>query len=224
MNIRARKIITNVVKNRLTDYLGFDVDLLYKEADYVAIFGGSVRDSINGDTINDVDILCLYNSAKILVSALTEQGYKEVEYIKKDMVGLYKDIKAINEPTTYIKGGSVVQIIKPALEFGENNIYKAYSELLYNVDLSCCGVYYDGIHVKESINESIYRIMLKDFHKVHDAKMISEDRIIHRINKMTDRGWNYYESWHTMPDIDINIINNYIKVMERDVTIDSILT
>lgn len=221
--MRKREIITKVVKKRLTEYLGFNVDLLYEVADYVSVFGGSVRDSINGDTINDVDILCLSDSAKILRKLLMEQGYKEAEYIKKDMVGLYKGVRVINEPTTYIYNDNIVQLIRPSLQFGENNIYKCYSELLYNVDLSCCGVYYDGKHVKESINDSISQIILKNFCKVYEAKMISEERIQNRINKMMERGWNYFESRHNMPTIDMDIIKNHIMAMGRDITIDLIL-
>src|ERR1035437_4229993 len=126
----------NKIRNRLTEYLGFNSDELFKCGTLVRVFGGAVRDSICGDKIHDIDILCGSKSIYELNQLLKSQGYIYMESLTpKDLSNIYKDIKTINEPHSWVKRDKIVQVIRPTTghNFSQKDYTQTYKELISNV-------------------------------------------------------------------------------------------
>jgi hypothetical protein len=211
------------IKSRLDDYLEFDSDKLFTpKGDLVKIFGGAIRDSISGDPIHDVDILVgseSYNTC--LKKILLKNGYKYFDnLLPKDLSSIYTDIKIINEPHTYMKGDKIIQIIRPVPKPSRQlSIYDrpiateldyigSFNSLIKEVDISCCGVSYDGRELYENVKDSILHCLNKVFIVNSKSKMYTEKRVYHRITKLEARGWREIKN-----DIGIRrnlVLNNFI--------------
>lgn len=188
----------NIIKKKLDNYLEFDSDLLFKNGDkLIRIFGGSIRDIIAGfDYIKDVDILVGYKSFHYLENVLSFNGYTLMDsLIPKDLSSLYSNINVISEPHTWIKGVKIVQLIRPRFSsvnsflYNDVHYYKNFFDLISNVDISCCGVSYDGYNLYENYKNAILHCLSLKFEVNTSAKMYSKDRIYHRIIKLEGRGW-----------------------------------
>ena len=95
------KDLTEKVKKGISDYIGFNVQEIFDQSDYITIYGGAVRDSIAGMDIHDVDILCVSKSAKILYKFLNSKyNYKRLDLYDLDALNMYKGIRIISEPWT----------------------------------------------------------------------------------------------------------------------------
>jgi hypothetical protein len=196
------------IKKRLDEYLEFDSDELFhgsvlNPADLIRVFGGAIRDSIAGLPIHDVDIICGSLSSKTLDSLLIKKGYHYIESLTpKDLSSVYSEIQIINEPRSYVKGSKVVQVIRP--RFNTSNMvsqaqkYEEYKNsldhLVSNVDISCCGVSYDGRRLRESVTNAILHCKNRVFEVNDGALMIVNtrsgiDRLSMRKHKLLDRGW-----------------------------------
>jgi hypothetical protein len=68
------------------------------------------------------------------------------------------------------------------------------NELLKNVDLSCCGLSFDGRFLYEDYNNAILHAKSKVFSVNKNAFMYSHKRIDHRRYKLMDRGWKQIEN------------------------------
>jgi hypothetical protein len=190
--------------NSINEYLEFDCKELFVDP-LIRIFGGAVRDSICGDDIHDIDILCGAISNRKIENILTKHGYTYMENLQpKDLSRIYTDIHIINEPHTWMKGNKIVQLIRPVIP-NKNSYADGYRNLICNVDISCCGVSFDGYNIYENYKNSILHCMSKTFTNIN-AKMYNIDRIIHRRQKLINRGWT-----------ELDIINN------REVIINGIL-
>lgn len=193
------------IKSKIDEYLEFDSDLLFKGGDLVRIFGGAIRDIIAEQKINDIDILCGSHSYNPLAFALERNGYVYIDSVlPKDLASIYSDIHVICEPRTWIKGNKIVQIIRPSGSVLSPDlpgakissaIYKmGFNELLKNVDLSCCGLSFDGRFLYEDYNNAILHAKSKVFSVNKNAYMYSHKRIDHRRYKLIDRGWKQIEN------------------------------
>jgi len=191
------------IKKRIDEYLLFDSDKLFKSCDLIRIFGGAIRDSICGDPINDIDILVGSKSIRIVEHILSLHGYTLIEsLIPKDLASVYNDIQVISEPHTWMNGNRIVQLIRPRItqpnyKTGgismkpDITLYKEnFNILISNVDLSCCGVSYDGNKLSEDYPNAILHCKSKVFSVNQNAKMYSHKRIHHRVHKLQDRGWS----------------------------------
>jgi len=190
------------IKKRIDGYLLFDSDKLFKSCDLIRIFGGAIRDSICGDPINDIDILVGSKSIRIVENILSLNGYKLVEsLIPKDLASVYNDIQVISEPHTWMNGTRIVQLIRPRISqpnykgvsdlMTPMGFYKdSFNKLISNVDLSCCGVSYDGNKLSEDYPNAILHCKSKVFSVNYTATMYSHKRINHRTSKLESRGWN----------------------------------
>ncbi len=200
--------IANKIKSSLDEYLEFDSSELFVP-DITKVFGGAIRDIIANMPIHDVDIICASRSAKMLDSILKNNGYHCVDgLIPKDLSSVYTDIKIICEPKTYIKGIKIVQVIKPSGAATQlNNYIDSIERLISNVDISCCGVSYDGVGLVENVPDAILHCRNKVYKVNNGAEMLNK-RLIHRKAKLEDRGWE---------EIEGGILNN------RDIKIDEVL-
>ena len=130
--------------------------------------------------------------------SIEKNGYQYMEMLNgKDLQEMYSEIHVINEPHTWIKGKKIVQLIRPALGFQGNDesIYRqGFSELISNVDLSCCGVSYDGESLYEDYPNAIVHCQSKVFSVNMSAKMYSQKRVHHRKAKLESRGWTEVEN------------------------------
>ena len=131
----------------------------------------------------------------------------------KDLQEMYSEIHVINEPKTWIKGKKIVQLIRPSvrLPVGVADSPEAYkigfTDLIANVDLSCCGVSYDGETLHEDYPNALLHCQSKVFSVNKKAKMYSHKRVSHRIHKLIDRGWKEIENTiSNNRDLKINII------------------
>ena len=187
------------IRKSISDYLEFDSDELFKSKFYlVRIFGGAIRDILAEQPINDVDILCGSKALRYIESVLEQNGYQYMEMLNgKDLQEMYSEIHIINEPHTWVKGKKIVQLIRPSLSNwkADSSLYEeGFRDLISNVDLSCCGVSYDGENLYEDYPNAIVHCQSKVYSVNKSAKMYSERRINHRIHKLKDRGWKEIEN------------------------------
>lgn len=212
----------DMIRERLDSYLGFDSDLIFNTGDPI-IFGGAIRDSIANQEIHDVDILVAPNTAINLKILLESKGYIfQEKLMNRELNNLYHNIRIISEPHTFInRYGRIVQLIRPVatpslMSKYPNSISKLgpYTQVIYEevmnllvtqVDLSCCGVCYDGIDVYEKYRNAILHCQNKVF-IINEDGVMKTDRLLHRVDKMKKRGW------YKIDEID-----------ERDLTIDHVL-
>jgi hypothetical protein len=230
------------IKIKLDEYLEFDSDLLFKYSpnndnklqvsSLIRVFGGSIRDIIADMPIHDVDVLVGAKTYKRLYSILESNGYKNMEILSpKDLSSVYSDIRIINEPHTWIKGHKVIQIIRPVINTPYRKSYEeGFVNLIQNVDISCCGISYDGYKVYENYPNAISHSLSKSFKCNESAKMYSEKRFSYRKHKLIDRGWSQIDTISERRDFKINSILGedkkleYIKEYENIKEIDSIIT
>ncbi len=197
-------MIEKLIKYNLDNYLQFDSYQLFKSCDLMRIFGGAIRDSICGDKINDIDILVGSESIRNLEKFLTSIGWRYMENLQpKDLSSIYTDIHVINEPRTWMNGNRIIQLIRPVVitsGYPESEIYRqGFNDLISNVDISCCGVSWDGKVLFEDYKGAISHCQNKVYSINKYAKMYSTKRIIHRLDKFEKRGWVEVKN-----DVDIN--------------------
>jgi len=86
-----------------------------------------------------------------------------------------------------MKGLKMVQLIRPVM-----NIKLSYEEtfvdLIQNVDISSCGISWDGLNLYENYPNSIMHAKYKIFSINQSAKMYT-NRIYIRVDKLIGRGW-----------------------------------
>lgn len=183
------------VEEKISDYIEFDVKEIFKQGDYITIYGGAVRDSIADLEIHDVDILCMPKSAIKLASFIKEEhNYKSLDLYDKDSLAMYKDIHIISEPWTFINNnGKIIQIIKPHYNKGTKEYITAYTDIMKNVDLSCCGVCLDhngkDTTLMEACKDSIIHCLSKTYEINEWATLYNHNRTTFRDHKLTSRGW-----------------------------------
>ena len=213
------------IRKSLSEYLEFDSDELFKSKfNIVRIFGGAIRDIIAGQDINDVDILCGSKAIKYIEMILEKNGYQYMEKLNgKALQEMYSEIHVINEPHTWIKGKKIVQLIRPSLGFQgkDEMVYRqGFSELISNVDLSCCGVSYDGENLYEDYPNAIVHCQSKVFSVNMRAKMYSHKRISHRKAKLESREWLEIKNENDLNrDLKINNVlglENGLKLSKHD--------
>jgi len=196
--------VNQKIKEKLDQYLEFDSSEIFRHCDLARIFGGAIRDILAEKDINDIDILVGSRSLDILRLCLESHGYHHMPQLApKDLQSVYSDIRVINEPETYVLKNKVVQIITPAT--GSRKLFqpeqkrnhsvigdfyvKSFTNLISNVDLSCCGVSWDGTNLYENYPGAVSHAMNHCFEENRKALMYSEKRIIYRLEKMRSRGW-----------------------------------
>lgn len=187
------------IKSRLDEYLEFDSGQLFSSKfNLVRVFGGSIRDSIADMDIHDVDIICGSKALSYVECILSENGYYFLDLLNgKDLQEMYKDIHVINEPHTWVKGKKIVQLIRPSgWQPTTNSVYnkpdnyiESFKRLISNVDISCCGVSYDGYELYEDYPNAIIHCQSKVFSINSKAWMYSERRCNNRKYKLFERGW-----------------------------------
>ncbi len=194
-----------MIKEKLDEYLEFDSNLLFNRTpieEYsiklkrlVRIFGGAIRDIIAGQPINDVDILVGAQSSKLVELTLKEAGYTYMKSLApKDLSSVYTHLQIINEPKTWIKGTKIVQLIKPVIKTTDLRYYEmGFVDLIQNVDISSCGVSWDGVHLYENFPNAIAHCQNLSFYINKMAKMYSIQRSSLRRYKFIERGWREIE-------------------------------
>ncbi len=65
---------------------------------------------------------------------------------------------------------------------------KAFHFMLSNVDITCCGVSWDGITLYENLPGAVSHCLTKTF-DINKGAMYQVDRIHHRTHKLLSRGW-----------------------------------
>jgi hypothetical protein len=215
-----------IIKEKLSDYIEFDSDKIFKNhGDIIRIFGGAIRDIIANQPIRDVDILIGSRSLDRMEELLDMEGYFYMEGLTpKDLSECYSKIQIINEPRTWVKGSKIIQLIKPATDNRKlftpeqrtknHSIYESYykasfANLISNVDISCCGVSYDGRNLYENFPYAITHCHNLIFKVNTLAMMFNKDRISLRVEKLTNRGWSKFDD---------------DKTIERDVKINSLIS
>lgn len=211
-----------MIKEKLDEYLEFDSNLLFNRTPIeehsimlkrlVRVFGGAIRDIIAGQKINDVDILVAPQSGGLVEFTLKEAGYTYIEsLVPKDLASVYSDIQVISEPRTWMKGTKIVQVIRPRLNSNQPKEYEQmFIDLIQNVDISSCGVSWDGENLYENYPNAITNCQNLSFYINRSAKMYSSKRASHREWKLLERGWTKIERDNT--------------AISRDQRIESILS
>lgn len=191
------------IKKRLDSYLGFDSDLIFQCGDPV-IFGGAIRDSISDLEIHDVDILVGPKTSKLLSTLLIKKGYSfQSKLVNSDIIKMYGHLeRTISLPYTYINNrGRVIQLIRPVgtprlmknTKYANVDVHSIcykdiINEVVNQVDLSCCGISYNGSELKESFKNAIIHCLHGVYIINYDAAM-KTDRLVSRCTKLNSRGW-----------------------------------
>jgi hypothetical protein len=189
------------IKIELDKYLEFDSSKLFnkKYIDLACVFGGSIRDIVSGDSdkINDIDIIGLPVSLYFISEILVRNGFVKMNLVKPNIYKIYKDIKFIFEPLTYINNNhKIVQLIRPCNNINYQNrppnnfqlLKQNYFYLLSNVDLTSSGLFYDGEDLFESVNYAYTHCKLKIYDKLPNALMYNEERTNLRSGKLEYKG------------------------------------
>jgi hypothetical protein len=206
-------MLKDKIKRGLDNYLDFDSSLIFNTEPIVGermnskrlirIFGGSLRDIIAEKSIKDIDILVGSKSISYLERILSENGYVYMDSLTpKDINSMYSDLKILSEPHTWIKSGKIVQLIRPS--FNGINYEKSFINLIQNVDISCCGLSYDGFNLYENYKDAVLHCKSLLFEVNKKAIMYNPKRIEHRKYKLLDRGWSQISSLSDHRDIKIN--------------------
>jgi hypothetical protein len=209
--------IEEKIKYNIDEYLEFDSNDIFKNgkvsnlevfnrnpSQCIRIFGGAVRDSISGDKINDIDILTGPVSCGKIESFLESIGWKYMDnLLPKDLGSIYNDIHIITEPRTWMSSNrKIIQLIRPSVPIEKKNpntdrhdiYYEGFKNLISNVDISACGVSWDGVNIHEDYKGAIIHCQNKVFSVNDNAKMYSSKRIYYRTGKLENRGWKKIES------------------------------
>lgn len=189
------------IKKELDKYLEFDSNELFENTDYAVIFGGAIRDIISNkpENINDIDILSLPTSTKIINDVLIKNGFTKVNLHKPELNEIYKNIQYIFEPLTFMKSPKqIVQLIRPNTRYKpiSNHIESlklTFYYLLTNVDLTPSGLFYDGSDLYESIENSYLHCKMKIYQKLPQNLMHNEIRTMLRAKKLDTQNWNNFE-------------------------------
>jgi hypothetical protein len=211
------------IKKRLDEYLEFDSGQIFRHCDLVRIFGGAIRDILADMEIHDIDILCGSKSYPMLKTCLEYNGYHHLPQLTPvDLQSIYSDINVINAPETYVKNKKVVQIILPATGSRKNFAPEHYDSqhrviekyyisgfknLISNVDISCCGVSWDGKTLFENFPGAVSHCISRCFHTNEKSLMFSTKRIQQRVYKMLERGWTIFKPEDTQMSRDLKIEN-----------------
>jgi hypothetical protein len=213
-----------IIKNRLDEYLGFDSNELLKPKNIIIdgilrpvekfrkvvgeplirVFGGAVRDSIAGQKINDVDIIIGSKMTNTLESVLYSHGFVYMENLTgKDLGAMYKDLKIIDEPRTWLnpKNMAIVQLIRPAGFTAGNPI----AAVVQNVDISCCGVSWDGEKLYENHPDAVMHCQTMHYQTNYAGKMRT-DRTNLRTHKLESRGWKLLRGYESIRDLRIHAV------------------
>lgn len=236
--------MNSLIKEKLTEYLGFDSNLLFKYTDYLVVFGGAIRDIISDksiENITDIDILCLSQSRNRIMKTVIEHGYKNVDLQRPELHNMYKDMKFIFEPKTFMKDGKTIQFITPCTSTHykpkvvgrvddtlEYNMKETFYYLLSNVDLITSGVFYDGYDLYESVKGSIYFIESKKIVSLRDNLMYNSKRVQRRIRKLENNDYIVLDRFLPV-DVKVNrllklnrIKSTYPSIVEYKKGIDSV--
>lgn len=171
-----------------------------------------------------------FNRYSEIEKVLLEEGYIHHSSLGgREITSMYNMLLVIHEPKTWIKGKKIIQLIRP--NFFRDRIknarwfdHKLYTEV-YNrfrkispvevihfmnnfvaqVDLSCCGVSYDGKGLYENIQYAVLHCQNKYFMLNTDGLMFNEARIIYRESKLWKRGWKKINSTDTQLIRDFKI-------------------
>jgi hypothetical protein len=217
----------NKIKQRVDEYLGFDSDLIFK-SDHIRLFGGAVRDILANDEINDLDILLGSISCKKISKILELNGFESVEeYVSRDINEMYKDIKIISEPQTFMKidGSRIkkIQLIRPA--YDHRDIEDSIKKVIWNVDLTCCAVSWDGENLYENYPNAVSDCLSKTFLTLTSSKMHNSNRNYQRRAKLLDRGWldkNTIDAQRRsrleflIPDEKVEYIKEYNEIIDPE--------
>ena len=225
MNNFTLKDLTNKVIKNISDHIGFDIKELFAVSDHITIYGGAVRDSLAEKEINDIDILCMPDSAVKLSNFLKENhNFSILDLYDIDILKMYSELNLISEPWTLINNNKkIVQIIRPHYREYIENYKDNYFNILKNVDISCCGVFLEvqdnQIRLRESCKNGIIHCLTKTFEINHWAKLFNT-RTDGRQRKLLSKGWKDLDLTPTIP-FYINEIDNPIKI-ERLLKITSL--
>ena len=146
--------------------------------------------------IRDIDIVALPKSAQTLEKFLYNRGFQRAQLSSIDMASMYLSnyptSRIINEPWTYLKGNKKVQIIRPTTFHGLSEL-DTQQRVITQVDLSPCGVAFDGKKVFETVEGAFEDCLKKRFRVIEKNAMYQKNRITNRICKLQDRGWGQYQ-------------------------------
>ena len=206
-----------MIKSKIDKYIGFDSDLIFKneKIDLIRLFGGALRDIIAEQKINDLDILVGPRSYKYVREIIEDNGFKYVDEISnKDLVAMYKDIKIITEPHSFIKiidnEIRMIQLIKP----GTKDVsIESLINVVFNVDLSPCGISYDGVDLYENIPDAIEDSLNMVYRVLENTSMAT--RTTQRINKLEDRGWVSLSNKESKRRINLGKLLNDVKYIKE---------
>jgi rubrerythrin len=124
-----------------------------------------------------------------------------------DLATLYCN-SIINEPITWYKEKTFIQLIRPRIENNYNetrsilmsitpapttiidNNIETLKYILKQVDISCCGVSFPPL--TENVHEAIDDCLSHKFRVLKSSMFYNHKRIDNRVDKLEKRGWKQY--------------------------------
>lgn len=156
------------------------------------------------------DISSLYHDINIITEPQTWVKCTKIVQLIKPVVIMpsisISEKNRLNMASQAPPNISILPEIKTKLKEREDIYIKAFVDLIQNVDISACGLSYDGKNLYENFPDAILHCKNKVYYLNTFAKMYSIKRSTNRLAKFVDRGWS-----------EIDLIEN------RDIKINSVL-
>lgn len=213
------RIFGGAIRDTIAEQQINDIDIL------LGINPKSVIDADKGRHIR-------YNRLLEIEEVLRSEGYIHHSSLSgRDLTSMYMLLSVIHEPRTWTKGKKIVQLIRPSLraerpylvlEEGRclqsraysmpdsthsNEVFGFMNNFIAQVDLSCCGVSYDGTKIYENIQHAVLDCQLKNFMQNTHGLMFNQTKIIYRESKLWQRGWKKIDSRNMQLIRDFKISN-----------------
>lgn len=207
------RIFGGAIRDSIADMPIHDVDILVGSQSMDFVSGVLKKEGyVFYDKLTYKDIVSLYLGVKIISEPHTYmKGNKIAQLIRprsvsQDNSSVYKRLPT--ELVNKFKEGSITKGQKSII-FQE--LYqKDFRRILQSVDISCCGVSYDGTNLYENCENAISHCLNKVFVTHKFNAMFQQDRYYHRMVKLQDRGWKD--------------IGGYRMELKRDIKINDILS
>lgn len=197
----SAELLTKVIQKSLKEYLGEEpAELIFLPNTDPVIFGGAIRDTIAGQKIQDVDVLCGPESFAVIGAKLIENKYTckpldQTDYNRR-LFGLVR----------FVKGESTIDLIRLRMNditddpITPISVKHAVIRMLQNVDIRACGVGYSTRSgLLEFIEGAVNDCLVQQIVEQPDAALHLPGRVVDRIKKLQERGWYIHKHKQEIP-------------------------
>jgi hypothetical protein len=200
-----------IVENEMNKYLSstnLTIQEILGDTD-AFVFGGALRDSIAGVSINDIDIIGYKKSIMDIGDFLIDDGFSK-ENSDSALDFMYEEFHYFCVSGTYTKNECKIQLIRlytnnPKYschpfssyfvqnnKFDSEDVKNSVKTIVGNVDIDICGfIYHPYYGFEEVCSDALSNLKKNNFRVLNDNLMHNPGRIETRIKKMEDKGFKH---------------------------------